>query len=82
MWLMLQQDKPGDYVIATGEAHTVRDFVEHAFKHVGIEIEYVIVSESILCIMLLHSVLSIRNFLCSRLVCRGRSERLGTMARC
>ena len=39
---MLQQDGPDDYVVATGEAHTVRDFVEHAFKHVGIEIKYVI----------------------------------------
>ena len=38
MWLMLQQDKPDDYVLATGEAHTVREFVELAFKEVGIEI--------------------------------------------
>jgi GDPmannose 4,6-dehydratase len=37
MWLMLQQDEPGDYVIATGEAHTVRDFVTEAFDAVGIE---------------------------------------------
>lgn len=35
MWLMLQQDKPEDFVIATGEQHTVRDFVEKAFKRVG-----------------------------------------------
>ncbi len=40
MWLMLQQDKPGDYVIATNETHTVREFVELAFKEVGIEIEW------------------------------------------
>jgi len=32
MWLMLQQDKPDDYVIATGETHTVREFIEAAFK--------------------------------------------------
>jgi len=37
-WLMLQQDQPKDYVIATGESHTVREFVEIAFKEVGIEI--------------------------------------------
>lgn len=36
MWLMLQQDKPDDYVIATNETHTVREFVEEAFKHVGL----------------------------------------------
>lgn len=38
MWLMLQQDTPSDYVIATGKNHSVREFVENAFKHVGIEI--------------------------------------------
>lgn len=37
MWMMLQQDKPDDYVVATGEAHSVQEFVEIAFKHVGIE---------------------------------------------
>ena len=37
MWLMLQQDKPNDYVIATGEVHTLGDFLEVAFKHVGID---------------------------------------------
>lgn len=37
MWLMLQQDKPDDYVIATGETHTVREFLQLAFHHVGIE---------------------------------------------
>ena len=36
MWLMLQQDKPEDYVIATGTTHSVRDFVSAAFAHVGI----------------------------------------------
>jgi GDPmannose 4,6-dehydratase len=37
MWLMLQQDRPHDYVIATGRAHSVRDFVETAFAHVGLD---------------------------------------------
>ena len=36
MWLMLQQDAPDDYVIATGETHTVREFAELAFAHVGL----------------------------------------------
>ena len=36
MWLMLQQDKPEDYVIATGETHSVEEFVKVAFEHVGI----------------------------------------------
>lgn len=35
MWLIMQQDKPDDFVVATGEVHSVRDFVEEAFKHVG-----------------------------------------------
>ena len=35
MWLMLQQDEPDDYVLATGETHTVREFVERAFAEVG-----------------------------------------------
>ena len=38
MWLALQQDKPDDYVIATGEAYSVREFVEIAFEMVGIEV--------------------------------------------
>ena len=38
MWLMLQQDKPKDYVIATGETYTVRHFVEEAFNVVDIDI--------------------------------------------
>jgi len=37
MWLMLQQDEPGDYVIATGEVHTVGELVEIAFAHVGLD---------------------------------------------
>ena len=36
MWLMLQQDKPGDYVIGTGKEHTVEDFAKKAFNHVGL----------------------------------------------
>ncbi len=40
MWLMLQQDTPDDYVIATNETRTVREFVEIAFKHVGITVEW------------------------------------------
>jgi GDPmannose 4,6-dehydratase len=35
MWLMLQQEKPDDYVMATGESHSVREFVEKAFAHIG-----------------------------------------------
>ena len=38
MWLMLQQEKPDDYVIATGETHSVREFIELAFKELGIDI--------------------------------------------
>lgn len=40
MWLILQQDEPDDYVIATGVQHTVREFATLAFKNVGIEIEW------------------------------------------
>jgi len=40
MWLMLQKEKPGDYVLATGETHSVREFVEKAFKHVNIDIAW------------------------------------------
>ncbi len=41
MWMILQHDKPEDFVIATGEMHTVREFVGLAFKHTGIEVEWV-----------------------------------------
>ena len=37
MWLMLQQEKPNDFVIATGETHTIKEFVEVAFKRAGIK---------------------------------------------
>ena len=40
MWLMLQQDQPDDYVVATGETRTVREFAECAFRAVGIETEW------------------------------------------
>lgn len=40
MWLMLQQERPDDYVLATNETHTVREFVELAFEEVGITIEW------------------------------------------
>ena len=40
LWQMLQQPSPSDYVIASGETHTVREFVELAFKEVGIEIQW------------------------------------------
>ena len=40
MWLILQHDKPEDFVIATGVQHTVREFCYYAFKHVGIELEF------------------------------------------
>ena len=40
MWRMLQQETPEDFVIATGETHTVREFVEKSFAHVGVEIEW------------------------------------------
>ena len=47
MWLMLQQDKPDDYVIATGETHSVREFVELAFSEAGLDWEkYVIVDSN------------------------------------
>jgi GDPmannose 4,6-dehydratase len=36
MWSMLQQPQPDDYVIATGESHSVKEFVEAAFSHVGL----------------------------------------------
>lgn len=40
MWLILQQEKPDDFVIATGEYHTVREFATSAFRHVGIELRW------------------------------------------
>jgi GDPmannose 4,6-dehydratase len=47
MWLMLQQMKPDDYVIATGETHTIREFVELAFKHAGLNYKkYVVIDKN------------------------------------
>jgi GDPmannose 4,6-dehydratase len=37
MWLMLQQETPDDYVIATGETHTVKEFLQAAFEHAGLD---------------------------------------------
>jgi GDPmannose 4,6-dehydratase len=49
MWLMLQQDEPGDYVIASGELHSVQELVELAFAHVGLDWrEHVRVDESLM----------------------------------
>jgi len=46
MWLMLQQDTPDDFVVATGETHSVREFCEVAFGHVGLDYQdYVVVDE-------------------------------------
>ena len=39
MWLMLQQDEPDDFVIATGQTYSVREFAERAFAHVGLNWE-------------------------------------------
>jgi len=36
MWLMMQQDNPDDYVVATGKAHTIREFLDYSFRHIGI----------------------------------------------
>ena len=47
MWKMLQQDSPDDYVVSTGETHSVREFCEVAFGHVGLDWEqYVVVDEA------------------------------------
>ncbi len=45
MWLMVQQDEPVDYVIATGEPHSVREFAERAFEHLGLDWERHVVSD-------------------------------------
>ena len=39
MWLMLQADEPDDFVVATGETHTVREFLEQSFRHAGLDWE-------------------------------------------
>jgi len=49
MWLMLQQDEPQDYVIATGEMHTVREVCEVAFSHLGLDYsDHVVIDESLI----------------------------------
>jgi GDPmannose 4,6-dehydratase len=45
MWLMLQQPQPGDYVLASGETHSVRDLCEEAFSHVGLDYRQHVVQE-------------------------------------
>jgi len=46
MWLMLQQDAPDDYVVATGETHSVKEFLHAVFEHAGLDVnEYVEISE-------------------------------------
>jgi len=46
MWMMLQQDKPGDFVCSTGVSHSVRDVCEHVFKRLGMNYEdYVTIDE-------------------------------------
>jgi GDPmannose 4,6-dehydratase len=40
MWLILQQEKPEDFVLATGEMHSVKEFIEKSFKYVGIDIKW------------------------------------------
>ncbi len=45
MWLMLQQDEPDDYVIGSGETHSVREFCEVAFEHVGLDYKKHVVAD-------------------------------------
>ena len=47
MWLMLQQDEPGDYVVCSGETHSVREFCELAFAHLGMDYrDYVVIDQA------------------------------------
>jgi len=46
MWLMLQQDKPDDYVLASGETRSVRDLCEEAFSHLGLDYRGHVVQEA------------------------------------
>ena len=49
MWLMLQQNKPDDYVVGTGKEHSVKDFAEKAFKHVGLNYkDYIIIDNKLI----------------------------------
>ena len=48
MWIILQQDKPDDYVIATGREHSLRDFVRDVFDHLGVDwAEHVVTDPSL-----------------------------------
>ncbi|HXG60286.1 MAG TPA: GDP-mannose 4,6-dehydratase [Planctomycetota bacterium] len=59
MWLMLQQDEPEDFVVGTGENHTVREFCELAFDHVGLDWKkYVVVDKDLLRPADVHTLLS------------------------
>lgn len=49
MWLILQQETPEDFVLATGEMHTVREFVEKSFAITGVQIRFVY--ETLLCVL-------------------------------
>jgi GDPmannose 4,6-dehydratase len=46
MWLMLQQNEPEDFVIATGESHTIREFLEEAFSYVGLDFQKYVETDS------------------------------------
>ena len=49
MWLMLQKDSPGDYVIGTGEGHSVKEFAEKAFSHVGLNYkDHIIIDQKLM----------------------------------
>jgi GDPmannose 4,6-dehydratase len=48
MWMMLQQDRPDDYCVATGESHSVREFLEAAFEYVGLDYSQYVVLDPIL----------------------------------
>lgn len=59
MWLMLQQPQPEDFVLATGETHPVREFVEKSFGTLGISLKYVSlphILQHMLIISLLHQM--------------------------
>jgi len=47
MWMMLQQDKPDNYVVGTGETHSVREFCELAFSHVGLDYNQYVVQDTL-----------------------------------
>lgn len=47
MWLMLQQDTPDDYVVSTGETHSIREFIDEALQHIGLEYKWI--GDSVFC---------------------------------